>query len=36
MPYVLPLVDGPLYGTPLTLAFVEPKLEEHGLEPGTA
>ncbi len=32
VPYVLPLVDGPVYGTPLTLAFVEPKLEEHGLE----
>ena len=32
MPYVLPLVDGPLYGTPLALALVEPKLEEHGIE----
>lgn len=32
VPYVLPLVDGPLYGTPLALAFVEPKLEEHGIE----
>ena len=32
VPYVLPLVDGPVYGTPLTLALVEPKLEEHGLE----
>jgi len=32
VPYVLPLVDGPLYGTPLALAFVEPKLEEHGVE----
>ncbi len=31
VPYVLPLVDGPVYGTPLTLALVEPKLEEHGL-----
>ena len=32
VPYVLPLVDGPLYGTPLALALVEPKLEEHGVE----
>jgi ribonuclease J len=29
--YVAPLVDGPIYGTPLTLALVEPKLEEHGI-----
>jgi ribonuclease J len=37
VPYVLPLVDGPLYGTPLALALVEPKLEEHAIEhgPGT-
>src|SRR5205085_4092451 len=26
------LVDGPIYATPLTLAFVEPKLKEHGLD----
>jgi ribonuclease J len=32
IPYVLPLVDGPTYGTPLTLAFIQPKLEEHGLD----
>ncbi len=32
VPHVLPLVDGPVYGTPLTLALVEPKLEEHGLD----
>ena len=32
VPYVLPLVDGPLYGTPLALALVEPKLEEHGID----
>jgi ribonuclease J len=32
VPYVLPYVDGPIYGTPLTLALVEPKLEEHGLK----
>jgi ribonuclease J len=31
VPYVLPLVDGPLYGTPLALALVAPKLEEHGV-----
>ncbi len=30
--HVVPLVDGPIYGTPLTLALVEPKLEEHGIE----
>jgi ribonuclease J len=32
VPHVVPLVDGPLYGTPLTLALVEPKLEEHGID----
>jgi ribonuclease J len=32
VPHVLPLVDGPVYGTPLTLALVEPKLEEHDIE----
>jgi ribonuclease J len=32
VPHVVPLVDGPIYGTPLTLALVEPKLEEHGIE----
>ena len=31
--YVWPLLDGPVYGTPLTLALVGPKLEEHGLDP---
>jgi ribonuclease J len=30
VPHVLPYIDGPVYGTPLTLAFVEPKLQEHG------
>ena len=29
VPHVLPYVEGPVYGTPLTLAFVESKLEEH-------
>src|SRR3982075_2993724 len=32
VPHVLPLVDGPIYATPLTLALVEPKLEEHGID----
>jgi ribonuclease J len=30
--HVVPLVEGPVYGTPLTLALVAPKLEEHGIE----
>src|SRR5439155_22756201 len=29
VPHVLPYVDGPIYGTKLTLALVEPKLEQH-------
>jgi ribonuclease J len=29
--HVAPLVRGPIYATPLTLALVEPKLREHGL-----
>ncbi len=32
VPHVLPLFDGPVYGTAMTLALVEPKLEEHGIE----
>src|SRR5947207_8105219 len=32
VPHVLALVDGPVYGTPLTLAMVEPKLEEYGID----
>jgi ribonuclease J len=32
VPHVLPYIDGPVYGTPLTLALVEPKLQEHGIE----
>jgi len=35
VPYALPHLDGPIYGTPLALAFVGKKLEEHGLEPAT-
>jgi ribonuclease J len=34
VPYVWPLVDGPVYGTPLTLALVEPKLDEHAIDAG--
>jgi len=30
VPHVLPFVDGPIFGTKLTLALLEPKLEEHG------
>ncbi len=33
LPYVWPLIDGPVYGTPLTLGLVAPKLQEHGLDP---
>ncbi|MGQ0736547.1 MAG: ribonuclease J [Acidobacteriota bacterium] len=32
VPYVVPHVDGPVYGPALALAFVESKLEEHGVE----
>jgi ribonuclease J len=32
VPHVLPHVKGPVYATPLTLAFIEPKLKEHGLD----
>jgi ribonuclease J len=32
VPHVLPYVSGPIYATPLTLAFIEPKLKEHGLD----
>lgn len=32
VPHVVPYVHGPIYGTPLTLALVEPKLREHGLD----
>jgi ribonuclease J len=34
VPYLWPYIDGPVYGTPLTLALVRPKLEEHGINPG--
>jgi ribonuclease J len=32
--YVLPRVDGPVLGTPFTLALVESKIEEHDVELG--
>jgi ribonuclease J len=34
VPYVWPLVDGPVYGTAFTLALVEPKLAEHEIDAG--
>ena len=34
VPHVMPLFDGPVYGTAMTLALVEPKLEEHGIDKG--
>src|SRR5690349_9274982 len=30
--HLLPHVDGKVYGSPFTLALVEPKLEEHGVD----
>ena len=35
VPYVLPHLDGAVYGTALTLALVAKKLEEHALDPQT-
>lgn len=35
VPYVIPHLNGAIYGTALTLAFVANKLEEHALEPET-
>ena len=32
VPHVLPHFDGPVYGTAMTLALIEPKLEEHGID----
>jgi ribonuclease J len=34
VPHVMPLFDGPVYGTAMTLAFVEPKLQEHEIDAG--
>ena len=35
VPHVLPRFDGPVYGTAMTLALIEPKLEEHGIDART-
>ena len=32
VPHVLDRFDGPVYGTAMTLALIEPKLEEHGID----
>ena len=32
VPWVWNLLDGPVYGTPLTLALLEPKLEAHAID----
>ena len=32
VPHVVPTFDGPIYGTAMTLALIEPKLEEHGID----
>jgi ribonuclease J len=34
VPHVMSLFDGPIYGTPFTLALVKPKIDEHGIDPG--
>ena len=34
LPYLLRHVNVPVYGTPMTLAMVEPKLDERRLDPG--
>ncbi|MGH9257214.1 MAG: ribonuclease J [Vicinamibacterales bacterium] len=34
VPHVLPLFDGPVYGTAMTLALIEPKLDEHSIDAG--
>jgi ribonuclease J len=34
VPYIWPLIEGNVYGSPLTLALLKPKLEEHGIDPG--
>ena len=32
VPHVLPVISAPVYGTPFTLALLEPKLEERGID----
>ena len=34
VPHVMPLFDGPVYGTAMTLALIERKIEEHGIDAG--
>ena len=34
VPHVMPLFDGPVYATALTIALIEPKLDEHHIEAG--
>jgi len=34
VPHVMPLFDGPVYGTAMTLAFIQPKLDEHQIDAG--
>jgi ribonuclease J len=34
VPWAVRLFDGPIYGTPMTLAMVERKLGEHAIDPG--
>ena len=32
VPYIWHLLEGPVYGTPLTLALLQPKLDEHNID----
>src|SRR5687768_3072527 len=32
VPHLMPLFDGPVYGTAMTLALLDPKFEEHQLD----
>ena len=34
VPHVMPLFDGPVYATAMTLAFIQPKLDEHRIDAG--
>src|SRR5688572_1974338 len=34
VPHVMPMFEGPVYGTAMTLAFVQPKLDEHEIDAG--
>ena len=35
IPHVIGRIEGPVFGTPFTLALVEPKLAEHGIDAGS-